>query len=112
MYNEIIELDIFDDLIEDKNINIVICTQLIFCDYLNNQHDLNSNYKFEVIKYGFQGYYTVVGIKYLTDSATTIEDTVIEKFNFLMNNLKIYDLITFYIKNEESINNIRINLNR
>ena len=48
MYNEIIELDIFDDLIEDKNINIVICTQLIFCDYLNNQHDLNSNYKFEV----------------------------------------------------------------
>jgi hypothetical protein len=102
-YNQIIELE-YIDILTATNTQISVAVLLSFVDHLNNDTTFKNKSMFEVIKYGFQGYYAVIGV--INYNNENIEDSIVEnKFiDFIKNNsLKMF--IDFSI--EKSIVNFK-----
>lgn len=63
-YNEIVELEALDELVGWDN-KFIIRILLLFTQKLNKESKIMEEYHFDVIPYGFQGYYPVIGVQYL-----------------------------------------------
>ena len=103
-YSQIIELEYIDTL-TSTNTEISVAILLSFVDFLNFDSSFKGKSRFEVIKYGFQGYYAVIGV--IKDNNENIETSIIEN-NFIdfikSNSLKMF--IDFSIEKSIEINRI------
>jgi hypothetical protein len=93
-YNEIIEIEYFDLLATNGKNELLVSILLFTAEKLNSE--FNSLYEFEVVNYGFQGIYPVIGVIYKNVNLPEVEDVVLQKFDEILksNNLKdFYDFI-------------------
>lgn len=104
-YNEIIELDSLDEFIQWNN-TLVIIILLMLVKSFNSDEKLLKSYRFNVISYGFQGYYPVIGVEYLEDNLTSIEELVLMKYKTLVKTTTLDNLLDFSISNKDSIQKI------
>ena len=105
IYKEIVELEILDDLIEWDN-KLLIGVLLSFIDELNRQTDLLVDYRFEVIAYGFQGYYPVIAVEHLSNDLNNIENQLVNQFRQYIKSKSLEQFITFVNFNRDYITKI------
>ena len=63
-------------------------------DKLNSEKSLHDNYVFEVISYGFLGYYPVIGVQY-KDKSEKVEEIVISLFKDYIEKFSLANFIDF-----------------
>lgn len=102
MYEEIVEFERLDDLIGwDDKLLISILLQFI---YFMKKSKLTKNYFFAVIPYGFQGYYPVIGVRYLNSEISKIGDLMISEFEDFHTNLTCKEMLDFMLNMKNEIN--------
>ena len=71
-YNEIIEIEYFDLLAKNGKNELLVSILLFTAEKLNSE--FNSLYEFEVVNYGFQGIYPIIGVIYKNINLPEVED--------------------------------------
>ena len=105
VFDEIIELEELDGLISWNN-KLVIGLQLVLIQELKTYKNFNEYYRFEVISFGFQGYYPVIGVVYLRDSVKPIEQFVHYYFSNLIQTKSISEIVPVIIQNKGIIKQV------
>jgi hypothetical protein len=105
-YDECIEIEFLDTFITELKQKELITSILLFIvDKLNSEESLHGNYVFEVISYGFMGYYPVIGVQY-KDKSEKVEEIVISLFKDYIEKFSLANFIDFSLKNTGLINSI------
>lgn len=111
-FNQIIELEYIDRLTAQKGGKVLVISSLfLLINHLNNLDEFNA-YRFDVIKYGFQGYYPVIGVKYLNENldyytiSEELENIVSNLFEQMIARLSLKDFLDFTMENYTDIANI------
>ncbi|GEM_PF-6968169 len=104
-YNEIVELEELDHLIswDDK---LVVRILLMLEDELKKDDRLRNQYRFEVIQYGFQGSYPVLGIEHSSEGLESISELVVDRFQMLKKAISLDQLIAFDLDNKNRIESL------
>lgn len=102
-YSECIEFEKLDPLINSNSSELVTAVLLFFVNVLNTDKELNHNYQFNVISYGFAGYYPVIGVEYKHENARPIEKSVIDRFEDLGEKISMNELLHFWSINSKQI---------
>ena len=105
-YKHIVELEYLDDLILPSNNKLIIAILLQTVESLSTDPRYLGKFEFEVIKYGFQGYYPVIGVKSLSNFDEFNEDEIISYFNENIISLPMKNFIDFTTRNENKITKI------
>ncbi len=109
-YNEIIEIEYIDNVLK-TDLKFGTRILLLTTERINSIEEIKEKYKFDVISYGFHGYYPVIGVQYLNKTNVSIEDYVLKFFDELILNISIKDLIEFDMINCKNIQLIVDNIN-
>ncbi len=110
-YNEIIELEYLDSLMKDYNFNLIVAILLLLIEKLQIEACTNP-YHFEVIPYGFQGYYPVIGVQHKTTNLPSIEGFVINFFNTSIPKITLKEFLEFNMINSSHIEDLLANISR
>jgi hypothetical protein len=111
-YNQVIEIEKIDELMYEDNYKMIIFILSLFIKEIENDSNFFKNdYEFEVIKYGFQGYYPAIGVKYLREEidyniiSDKLDLQVNETFNEFINKCTLKEFIVFTIDKNDDIQN-------
>lgn len=107
-YSHVIEIECLNKFQKETSFNITISLLMIFSKEFNLNYSKKKNYSCEIIKYGFQGYYPAIGIKYLNIDTTNfdldeIENEINKMFEEFIKTLNIESYLEFYFVSEASI---------
>lgn len=102
-YPQVIEWEYIDS-ITTSNSEISVALVFFITDILNNDDRFSNAYKFEVIPYGYIGFYAATGVEFINGNETEIDDDYIQSDYFQhIKNIKMGDFIDYSIKNRERI---------
>lgn len=104
-YQEVVEIEDLNGLLNNYGSEFVITLLCYLTNRLNSNLELSSLYRFEVISYGFLGYYPAIGVVYLTDKSIVVEQTV-QQFFKETGLLSIQSLIHFAKENQDLIKSL------
>lgn len=102
-YNECVELEALSPLISPSN-EIVSGVLLFLVAKL--RHIMPDSYNFEVISYGFQGSYPVIGVEYADDNQDSVEEHIIDEYKKIIVTNDIASFINFLIKEKPKIDEV------
>ena len=103
-YNEILELESLDNLVHG-NTKLLVTTLLMFIEFLKSDKKILKKYHLEVLEYGFQGYYPVIGIQYLDANCASIEEYLVSKFEEFSKSVFLEELLRFAVSQRPVIEN-------
>jgi hypothetical protein len=101
-YNQIVEIESLDVLASD-NSKLLAAILLCFCDEISSDNELKKDYSFNIIKYGFQGYYPVIGVRYNSEQCEDIHNLIEQKFLLFLQAKSIKEFVDFAIDNNSRV---------
>lgn len=92
-YHEVIELEYLNDFLKGNGNEFIAAVLLFVADKLNHKKEFFNLYRFEVISFGFMGYYPAIGVIYLKEKLHDIADSVTNQFEEIIasHTLKEFD---------------------
>lgn len=99
-HEQVIEWEYIDSLTGAKS-NVSAALVFYINNTLNDDIELNIRYKFEVIAYGFLGFYSAIGIKFMSEDAVALDEDYIDaKILSIVENVNLKSFIDFSIEND------------
>lgn len=103
IHNEVIELEALDFLVVSNNNSMVSAVLLLFIEKNAAINKFKNNYNFDVIAYGFQGYFPAIAVQYLTLSCKPIAEFVAAEFELFSNQVTLKELLEYMELQKEKI---------
>lgn len=99
-FDEIIEIEFLDRLITEMDSELMTAILLALADELNSTVHFQGKYEFDMIPYGFQGYYPVIAVGYLVNTSGSVESEVLSTFNKMIEERSLREFIEGCNKNK------------
>lgn len=92
-YHEVIELEAIDDIVAGPNHPVAAAILLLFLERSKLIDKLRETYSFDVIAYGFMGYFPAIGVHFENSSCKPVGDMLIIDFNIFARQLSLSELL-------------------
>jgi len=111
-YRQVIEWEYVDTL-TSNNIEFSVVLLFYIAEVMNNNSELSKHYKFDIMSYGWLGFYPAIRVEFISEKAVEIEEEYIDReFKNIISNNNINDLIIFAQNNYKEIKEIVRKINK
>ena len=107
-FDFIVELEELDHLMRQSGFRQAITVLEFVSDHLNRLESKEKRFRFEVIEFGFQGYYPVIGIQLLKNGTFDVEEYVRQEFEKVLSNTSLKTILDYSRENDGRIESLTL----